>query len=316
MNACLFPGQGSQEIGMGADLFRKDSTFRQWIHQASQWANTDLERICLRGPQRELRQAQVLQPLLVAVSLGYFQQLKEQGIQPGVVLGHSLGEISALAAAGVMDSAQAVEVAVHRGQLMRSQAAQLNGGMLALTMPDRDAALAALADLLQDQRVFLATDNAPTQCVLSGPNSELEEVARLLSRQHLASCRMLSVSGPWHCPLMAKAAQEFGQWLQSVPFRPPKIPVLMNGSMLPKQEPEQARIWLAQNLANPVLWRQSMDCLRSMRPTTLLEVGPGRVLSGLARANGFGQEVRIVPVNNKRGGALAAGAEGMPPGSR
>jgi [acyl-carrier-protein] S-malonyltransferase len=305
MIACLFPGQGSQEIGMAADLFHGDSPFRELVRHASRATGTDLERICLRGPERELRKTEFLQPLLVAVSLGYLRRLQERGLQPDVVLGHSLGEITALAAVGVLTFAQAVEVAAQRGRLMSQRAAQLEGGMMAVTATERERALAFLSKALAPERVYLANDNSPAQFVLSGLRSDLEEAARLLQGQRLGACRLLPVTGPWHSPLMKDVQEPLADWLRDLPWTAPRIPILMNNSASPEQSPDRIRDLVVRNLAEPALWRSSMDRLKEMRPSVLLEVGPGRVLSGLARANGFGDDVRVVPVNNVRGVDLA-----------
>jgi [acyl-carrier-protein] S-malonyltransferase len=359
MRAFLFPGQGSQEIGMAADLFGSDAAFRQLAAHASQCAGADLERLCSRGPERELVKTEFLQPLLVAVSLGYCRQLTERGIEPDVVLGHSLGEISALAAAGVLSNEDAVSVAAQRGKFMAA-AARVGGGMLAVITSEREKVLSLLADqkmltsfpnpnlnpnpnpsqpsspagretpppgaeglcppaaeVLAGEaarapasrgRVFLANDNAPNQLVFAGLNDGLEQAAQLIRQATLGTCRKLAVSGPWHTPLMEEAQSEFGAWLQSVSFRPSRVPVLMNGSAALESDPEQIRRLVIGILTQPVLWRASMERLRSMEARLLLEVGPGRVLSGLARANGFGNETRLCIVNNLRAVELAAQA--------
>jgi [acyl-carrier-protein] S-malonyltransferase len=306
MIALLFPGQGSQEVGMGADLFREDSEFRELVRHASDCAGTDLERLCLRGPERELCRPEWLQPLLVTVSLGYLRRLTRCGIQADFVLGHSLGEISALAAAGVLDFEQAVEVAAHRGRCMAAAARRVEGGMIAVTGKATGEILRVVAPLIEAGRVFLANDNAPTQLVLSGTNRDLEEAIYLLAQAKAGAARKLAVAGPWHCPLMAEAEQEFAKWFARVPLSQPRIPILMNHSAVPEMDPDRLRECVVRNLTGTARWRSSMDRLREVRPRLLLEVGPGRVLSGLARANGFGDEVHVINVNNLRGVDRAA----------
>lgn len=307
MIAFLFPGQGSQEVGMGADLFREDSEFRELVRHASTCAGKDLERLCLRGPERELCRTEWLQPLLVAVSLGYLRQLTRRGVRADLVLGHSLGEISALAAAGVLGFEQAVEVAAHRGRCMAAAARRVEGGMMAVTGMATEMALQALGSLLQAGRIFPANENSPTQLVVSGSTSDLEEASCLLGRGKAGTARRLTVAGPWHCPLMMEAQQEFAAWLSSVPLGKPQIPIIMNQSAALELEPDRLRECLVQNLTGTARWRSSMDRLREARPRLLLEVGPSRVLSGLARANGFGHDVRLVSINNLRSVDRAAG---------
>ncbi len=286
---------------MAAELFQTDAAFCQLVQQASDCAGADLKKVCLRGPERELAKAEHLQPLLVAVSLGYCGKLVQRGIEPDVVLGHSLGEITALAAARVLTAEAAVKVAAQRGRLMGAAAAKMAGGMMAVLTPRRQPVLDALSQLLQAGRVFLANDNAPDQLLFSGSLTGLEEAARLISGGKLATCRKLPVSGPWHCPLMLEAQREFAAWLQTLPLQSPRVPVLMNVSASPESDPEEIRRQVARNLTEPVQWRACLERLREMQPQVLLEIGPGRVLSGLARANGFGDEVQIFNINNLRG---------------
>ncbi len=308
MNVFLFPGQGSQEIGMAADLFKADPCFRDLVAFAAGKSGADLERICLRGPERELIRTRNLQPLLVCVSLGYLRHLTERGVRSDCVLGHSLGEVTALAAAGVISAEAAVALAAERGRLMDGAAAQVAGGMVAVTTPNRERLVQWLATM-PPERLVLANDNAPTQLVLSGTVAALEEVGRFVAAERLGACRKLPVAGPWHSPLMAEAQRAFTGWLQAIPFRAPATPVVFNITGNQEDDPARIRSLAARNLAEPVRWRTSMETVRTMRPTTLFEIGPGRVLAGLARANGFDDATRIVHVNNLRGVELAVAAK-------
>jgi len=162
MNAFLFPGQGSQEVGMGADLFKSEKAFRALVQHASQCVGENLEPICLRGPEKKLARPKFLQPLLVAVSLGYCRRLVERGVKPDVILGHSLGEITALAAAGMVTFEGAIEIAAKRGELMEQTSAQAQGSMMAVTTSDRERILGWLASKAPDHGAVLANDNAYT----------------------------------------------------------------------------------------------------------------------------------------------------------
>jgi [acyl-carrier-protein] S-malonyltransferase len=306
MRAFLFPGQGAQQIGMAADLFRSDAAFRELVSNASQWVGADLERICLRGPDRELVRTEYLQPLLVAVSLGYLGQLTTRGITPQVVLGHSLGEITALAAAGVLTPGAAVRVAAQRGRLMAAAAAGLDGGMLAVITPEPERVWQRLIEGRPGGGVFLANDNAPNQFVCSGSRVGLEEAARRISSEKLGTCRRLAVAGPWHSPLLSEAQQALAHWLPTVPWGAPRVPIIMGASGRRETDPEQIRQDFIRGLTEPVLWRSGLEQLKALQPQALYEVGPGRVLSGLARANGFDDLVRIYNVNDLRGVERAA----------
>lgn len=305
MNVFLFPGQGSQEVGMGADLFKSQAAFRALVQHASQCVGEDLEPICLRGPEKKLVRTRFLQPLLVAVSLGYHQQLVERHIRPALVLGHSLGEITALAAAGVVTPEEAVSIAAKRGELMEEAAAQVEGAMLAVELKDRTTLLAWLTEAISEGRVVLANDNAPTQLVLSGERPALVRCAEFITREKLGKCRFLPVSGPWHSPFMATAAARFHTWLGGFPLRQPCVPMIFNATALSATSTKEICSLVSQVLAQPVLWRECMDLVRERQPSVLFEVGPGRVLSGLARLNRLPEETRVISVNNLRGVGLA-----------
>jgi [acyl-carrier-protein] S-malonyltransferase len=306
-NIFLFPGQGSQEVGMGADLFKTDSFFRALVDRASERTGADLERICLRGPERDLVRTRLLQPLMVCVSLGYLRRLTARGLKPDQVLGHSLGEITALAAAGIVDFETAVDIAAKRGELMDAAAARLKGGMVAVISPEREAIQKFLAGVVPSGKLVLANDNAPNQIVLSGEQEALEQAAQFITRGKLGQCRRLPVAGPWHSPAMAPARREFEAWLGPVEFHPPQVPLLFNVTAAAETDPGKIRQLVARNLVEPVRWRSCLEQLRAAGATALFEIGPGRVLSGLARANGFGDETRVGNVNNLRGVDLAAG---------
>jgi [acyl-carrier-protein] S-malonyltransferase len=301
----LFPGQGAQEAGMGADLFSSLPEFSAWLEIASDAVGANLRQVCLRGPDRELARTEFLQPLLVAVCLGYWRKLNQAGVVPDVVLGHSLGEVAALAAAGVVSPETAVRMAAKRGALMAQCAAKADGGMCAVVTREREKALESLEGLLAGREIVVANDNSPGQFVLSGKTGVLAGAADILSAHRLGTCRKLAVSGPWHSPFMVDASREFASWLAGIPLHAPLRGLIMNVSGEAEDEPGRIRTLLARNLVEPVLWRSSMKQVLQLAPEVIFEVGPGRVLSGLARANGIGDRVKIVNVNNARGLALA-----------
>ncbi len=290
---------------MAADLFKDDAPFRDLIRHATDLTKIDLERICLRGPERELNRPDRLQPLLVSVSLGYLRHLTAAGIRPDLVLGHSLGEITALAAAGIVPAETAVALAAKRGELMAAAASQTPGGLLAVIGGDRAQILSALSAAIPAGMPVLANDNAPDQFILSGDTAALEQARQLIASRHLAHCRRLVVAGPWHSPLMAAAQREFAAWLATVEFRAPQVPLRFNITAGEETDPQKIRDLVARNLGEPVLWRETMAALRGADNLALFEIGPGRVLSGLARANGLGDPVKIFNVNNLRGVELA-----------
>ncbi len=284
---------------MGADLLRSDEWVRDQVRRVSDEVGDDLERVCLKGPERKLMQAAKVQPLMTIISLGYVRRLAENRILPDLVAGHSLGEIPALAVAGVLTPEQAVTVASKRGILMDEAAAISPGGMAAVFMP------MAEVEVLIDQlgmagRIHVANDNAPTQVVVSGATEEMAEFARMANATRPGCCKPLRISGPWHTPLLNEACSRFETWLEGIPFRTPRIPMISNATARAETDPARLRHLAAKQLVGRVYWRETMDELRARTPRALLEIGPGRVLSGLARLNGFGNETDMRGVNSLR----------------
>ena len=290
---------------MAADLFREDERFRALIAHAETLVGRDLRTLCLRGPEKLLARTDLLQPLLVAVSLGYHRRLVDRGITPDVVAGHSLGEITALAAAGVVTDETALTLAAWRGELMQAAAADLDGGMLAVVTARREEFLSWFA-AAAPREVVIANDNAPGQLVLSGRREILGELAGRISAEGFGRHRLLDVAGSWHGPWMAEARDHFGRRVGRIPFDHPRIPIIMNSSGQSTIDPEEIRNQVVESIAAPVRWREAMERLREMKVATVLEVGPGRVLCGLARQNGFPATTRVFPVGSLPGVEAAA----------
>jgi [acyl-carrier-protein] S-malonyltransferase len=311
VRAFLFPGQGSQSVGMAADLFRDDERFRALIAHAETLIGRDLRTLCLRGPEKLLARTDLLQPLLVAVSIGYLRQLTDRGVAPDVVAGHSLGEITALAAAGVVSDETAVTLASWRGKLMQAAAAELDGGMMAVTTDRREEFLDWLAAAAPGNAAVVASDNASGQLVVSGPRRLLMELAGRISQANLGRHRMLDVAGPWHGPWMVEARNRFGLRIEEIPFAAPRIPIVLNATSQPSIDPDEIRGRVVESLAVPVRWREVMVRLLEMGVDAVLEVGPGRVLSGLARQNAVPGTTAILAVGSLR--AVEAAATSVAP---
>ncbi len=286
---------------MARDLFGDSVYFRSLIELGSDLTHEDLGTLCLRGPEKRLRQSFFLQPILVAVSLGYLKYLTEAGIAADVVLGHSLGEVTALAAAGIVSDREAVAMAAERGRLMDEAASQCNGGMMAVLSVPLEAVRSVLAEIDEPGRLTVANENAPDQVVISGTVELLKTFGDLVAARRLGRCRMLAVAGPWHSPLMAPARLEFERWIAGTGFRPPRIPIVLNATGATESDPARIREMISGQLTSPVRWRDCLETLKRMNAVILMEVGPGRVLSGLARANGMGSETRIFNINNLQG---------------
>ncbi|MBD3392398.1 MAG: acyltransferase domain-containing protein [Chitinivibrionales bacterium] len=252
--------------------------------------------------------ARYVQPLLVAVSLGYLRHLRNAGITPDVVVGHSLGEITALAASGVVSDREAVAIAAKRGELMDAAAQQCDGTMMAVLFISLDKVEQILAEMDAPDKIVLANDNAPDQIVVSGDNNLLDQFAHWISHEKLGKCRKLVVSGPWHSPFIRGARMQFEDWAEPITFRKPGVPLVMNATAKPEAHPTTIKHLVTWQLTAPVFWRECMETIKTMNADTLLEVGPGRVLSGLARVNGLKKDVSVFNVNNMRGVEQAVGA--------
>jgi len=199
-----------------------------------------------------------------------------------------------------------VDIAAKRGELMAAAARRVAGGMVAVISNAGDKILQLLAQQLPRVPIVLANDNAPNQFALSGDISALELAAQLIAAEELGRCRRLVVAGPWHTPLMEPARQAFADWLETVEFHVPKVPLIFNVTAETETDLAKIRQLVSRNLVAPVRWRLGLEQFQGVEHLVFFEVGPGRVLSGLARANGFGSATKIFNVNNLRGVELAS----------
>ncbi len=304
--AFLFPGQGSQEVGMGKDLFKSDTYFRGLIDYASDFTRENLEKLCLKGPEKKLIMSRYLQPLLCAVSLGYLRHIREHGIKADFVCGHSLGEITALAAAGVVTDKEAVAIAAKRGELMDEAAAQYDGTMMAVLFVPLETVEKILVEINEPHHIALANDNAPNQIVLSGSRKTLDRFAELLKEETLGKCKDIIVSGPWHSHFIQSAREQYEVWAEPIMFQKPHTTLILNATSKIEQHPTTIKHLVTWQLTSPVFWRECMETLKAMSVNTFLEIGPGRVLSGLIRVNGYPRSTPVFNVNNLRGVESAA----------
>lgn len=307
-NAFLFPGQGSQEIGMGADIIGTDRFTDTLFACANDLVHDDLAALCRNGPLRRLRHARLLQPALVAVCLGYWNRLRDAGVDPQVVLGHSLGEITSLAATEIVSAEDCLRIAIKRGELMDEVASSCDGGMMAVLFVPL-ATIESLIDELGDrQKLVLANDNASDQIVLSGDNEMLKSIAHLITERKLGKWRTVDVAGPWHSPYMRNAREVFETWVEPVPFSPPTVPLVFNATANVETDPAVIKQLVTWQLVRPVHWRSCMEQITSMEVDTLFEIGPQRILSGLARINGFKRGSTIFNCNTLTGISRAVSA--------
>jgi len=267
----------------------------------SDLTHEDLKLLCLRGPDKKLRRSFFLQPIMVSVSLGYLKALADEGVQADVVLGHSLGEITALAAADVVSDKEAVSIAAKRGELMDCAASIHGGGMLAVLSVPLETVEGLIAEISSPGRITLANDNAPGQVVISAAAELLDQFSNLVASRRLGRCKRLSVSGPWHTPLMSRAQHEFEEWIATIAFASPSAQLVLNATGGVESDPQRIKQHISSQLTSPVRWRECVNTLKRMDLDAILEVGPGRVLSGLVRLNGLAGEKRVFNINNLRG---------------
>jgi [acyl-carrier-protein] S-malonyltransferase len=282
--AVVFPGQGSQAVGMLAELAEKFDVVKQTFAEASEALGYDLWALVQAGPAEDLNQTDRTQPALLTASVAIWRVWQEQGgEQPTVLAGHSLGEYSALVCAGVIDFKEAVKLVELRGQLMQEAVPAGVGAMSAIIGLDNDSIAKACEDAAQDQIVSPVNFNSPGQVVIAG-NKEAVERANVLCKEAGAKRALpLPVSVPSHCALMKPAADKLAVALEAIEFNAPSIPVINNADVQTEIDPAAIKLALVKQLYGPVRWTESVERMANEGIEQLLEMGPGKVLTGLTK---------------------------------
>ena len=287
--AFTFPGQGSQAIGMGLALSQAFPVARELFEEVDEALKQPLSRLMWQGPEADLTLTENAQPALMAVSLAITRILEVDGkLQWGrhvtLAAGHSLGEYSALAAAGTFSVADAARLLKARGLAMQRAVPVGQGAMAALLGAELDQAEQVAQEASQGAEVcVVANDNAPGQVVISGHKAAIERAAEIAKAKGIKRAMMLPVSAPFHSPLMAPAAREMEEALERVTMRPPRVPVISNVSVTPQSDPAAIRRLLVEQVTGRVRWRETIAGLRARGISSVVEVGAGKVLSTMAK---------------------------------
>ncbi len=286
--AFVFPGQGSQAVGMGKELADAFPAAREVFQEIDEALKQKLSGLMFQGPEDELTLTENAQPALMAVSMAAMAVLKTEG---GVelikvadfVAGHSLGEYAALAAAGSISLADTARLLKTRGQAMQQAVPVGEGAMAALLGLDLEQAREVVDEAAGDDVLATANDNAPGQVVISGKREAVERAVDVAKEKGAKRAMLLQVSAPFHCPLMAPAADVMAEALAAVDIEAPLVPLIANVTAAPVEDPAEIRRLLVEQVTGMVRWRESCITMREKGVETLVEVGSGKVLSGLAR---------------------------------
>ncbi|MGG0822785.1 ACP S-malonyltransferase [Paenibacillus turicensis] len=280
----VFPGQGSQRVGMGRDLVEASSEAKSLFELANKAVGFDLASLIFEGPEEELKQTVNTQPALLTTSVALYQAFASHGITPDYVAGHSLGEYSALTAAGSLSFEEAVATVRARGGFMEQAVPSGQGAMAAVLGGEREA-LAALCEEItsQGQLVELANMNCPGQIVVSGSKEGVEQLVARVKEIGAKRAIPLEVSGPFHSSLMKPAAQKLEGQLSTINIQDAKVPVIANVTARPVTDRTQISSLLVEQVYSPVLWQDSINWLIEQGVDTFVEIGPGSVLAGLIK---------------------------------
>ena len=283
MLALVFPGQGSQKVGMGKALADAFVESRAVFDEVDAALGIPLSRLCFEGPEKDLQLTANTQPAILATSIAAWRVLAARGIRPAFVAGHSLGEYSALVAAGAIDLADAAVAVRRRGQYMQEAVPVGMGAMAAILGLDLPAIEGACREAAQGQVVSPANINSPGQVVIAGHKDAVDRASALAKRAGAKRTVPLPVSAPFHCALMAPAQERLARDLTAVLFRDPEVPLVNNVDARVIRTADDCREGLVRQVSAPVRWLEVVETLARQGVDTVIEVGPGTVLSALVK---------------------------------
>jgi [acyl-carrier-protein] S-malonyltransferase len=295
--AFVFPGQGSQKVGMGKDFYDSFPESKILFDEINSFLEYSLTDIMFDGPSDELTKTYNTQPALLAVSTVILEQLRKNGINPDSVAGHSLGEYSALVAANSLGIKEAIKLVYTRGKLMSEAAPNGNGAMAAVLGLDYEVVEEIVNNFISaNEVVCIANYNCPGQVVISGTKAGIELITPLLKEQGAKRVLMLPVSGPFHSPLMKPAADKFSEVVKLINISDPTIPVYSNVTSMIFEGEKQISDLLADQIFSSVKWEQSIKRMITDGITKFIEIGSGNVLTGLIKK--IDPNVEVISISN------------------
>ena len=280
--AFLFPGQGSQSVGMGEEFYGEFDIVREIFDMTEEITRLNISKLCFKGPMEDLTMTVNLQPAVTAVNLACLAAIAKETIGYQFCAGHSLGEFSALCAAGVNSKEETIRLVFKRGELMHREAGRYQGAMHAIVGLPIDEVAELVAGVQKDGIVSVANHNTELQIVITGAPPSVDRVSSLAVAKGAKSIP-LKVSGAWHSELIKGAVAEFKEYLDTIPFNAPQKKVFFNVTADVAENPEEIREIMARQLISPVNWYDAMNKMAAEKVDIFVEVGPGRVLAGLMK---------------------------------